>query len=252
MPRASSRSSSSACASSSRAPAMIAAVRSGSVASFDSARRSETESATRRCWAPSWRSRSRRRRASSPAATRRARDARSSSSRRRRSVTSAPVTSTMRSPRTSVTRCAVQATIRSVPSCTRHTDSSSAGDAPSAASAIAARAASAVHRRTPTRRGCARSAPPDAPNVSPKARSSRPGADAFAVDGDEIAGDRVGDRVDERAAAVRPAGSFALRAVTSTPDTSTSPSVRPVTSATGAALHSKVTRSPSARSQSDS
>ena len=62
-PRASSRSSSSACASSSLAPTRISDARSGSVGSFDSASRSERERAARRCCAPSWRFRSRRRRA---------------------------------------------------------------------------------------------------------------------------------------------------------------------------------------------
>ena len=91
MPRASSRSSSSASESSLAAPARASRrLRPGRSSSFDRARRSARESETRRCCAPSWRLRSSRRRASSPAATRRVREARSSSSWRLRSVTSSP------------------------------------------------------------------------------------------------------------------------------------------------------------------
>ena len=68
--------------------------RRGRVFVRDSARRSETESATSRCWAPSWRFRSSTRRASSAASMMRVREARISSSCLRRSVTSFPERST--------------------------------------------------------------------------------------------------------------------------------------------------------------
>ena len=60
MPRASSRSSASACSSSSAAPASSWSAPSGSSRNRAWASRSASESETRRCWAPSWRLRSRR------------------------------------------------------------------------------------------------------------------------------------------------------------------------------------------------
>ena len=77
IPRASSRSSSSACVSSSRAPARSAAAPSGLGRELRLRRaRSATDSATSRCCAPSCRLRSSPRRASSSARTSRAREAR--------------------------------------------------------------------------------------------------------------------------------------------------------------------------------
>ena len=82
MPRASSRSSSSARVSSSWAAPTISAAFSGALAIWFWAIRSCSESATSRCWAPSCRLRSRRRRSWMPASTIRARERRSAASRR--------------------------------------------------------------------------------------------------------------------------------------------------------------------------
>ena len=98
MPRASSRSSSSASASSFAAPASISAAPRGSVSSLDCTSRSASESVTSRCCAPSWRFRSRRRRSAASASTMRERDRRSSSCWRFSSVTSTPWMSLRSSP----------------------------------------------------------------------------------------------------------------------------------------------------------
>ena len=82
MPCASSRSSAIASRNSASASSRRAAIaESTRVSSCERASRSESESPTSRCWAPSWRSRSSCFRSASPASTMRARDARSSSSR---------------------------------------------------------------------------------------------------------------------------------------------------------------------------
>ena len=82
MPRASSRSSSSARVSSSWAAPTIAAAFSGALAIWFWAIRSVRLSATSRCWAPSCRLRSSRRRSARPASTIRLRERRSAASRR--------------------------------------------------------------------------------------------------------------------------------------------------------------------------
>ena len=82
MPRASSRSSSSARVSSSWAAPTISAAFSGDFAIWFWAIRSVRLSATSRCWAPSCRLRSSRRRSLRPASTIRARERRSAASRR--------------------------------------------------------------------------------------------------------------------------------------------------------------------------
>ena len=71
---ASSRSSVTACCSSPTAASSTVSVSASRVPSRICAARSSSASATRRCWAPSWRSRSMRLRCSSPAATIRTRD----------------------------------------------------------------------------------------------------------------------------------------------------------------------------------
>ena len=116
MPRASSRSSSSAWLSSSAAPVRIVSAPSGSSRSRALASRRATERATSRCCAPSWRSRSSRRRAASPAATMRAREARSSSSWRLRCVTSSPPKRSRTRPWSSRTGRAIHSTVRRRPS----------------------------------------------------------------------------------------------------------------------------------------
>src|SRR3954451_4447758 len=86
MPRASSRSSSRARRSSSRARSRMAPAASGSLVSFARATCTCSDRATRRCWAPSCRSRSRRRRSARPVSMSRARDSLRSSSRARSSA----------------------------------------------------------------------------------------------------------------------------------------------------------------------
>ena len=76
MPWASDRSSAMASCTSPRTSSIIASAPSGSSPTASPARRSLTASATRCCWAPSWRLRSSLRRSASPAATMRAREAR--------------------------------------------------------------------------------------------------------------------------------------------------------------------------------
>src|SRR3954447_15005000 len=84
MPRASSRRSASATASFSARPSTSGSASVPRTRVFS--RRRSSASATSCCWAPSWRSRSRRRRAASPASTMRTRETRSSSTRARRSA----------------------------------------------------------------------------------------------------------------------------------------------------------------------
>ena len=121
---------------------MIAAASAGSVVVRDSASLSETESATSRCWAPSWRLRSSTRRASSAASMMRVRDARISSSCRLRSVTSMPESSTSDASRpvTSSIGVAVHAITMWSPLALRQRVSRSTLGTPFAAEAIAIRA----------------------------------------------------------------------------------------------------------------
>ena len=96
MPRASSRSSSSAARSSASASARSSAAPFASGPSFARASCSASPSESSRCCAPSWRSRSSRRRSSSPALTMRAREARSSASCARSSACSRSFSSASR------------------------------------------------------------------------------------------------------------------------------------------------------------
>ena len=76
MPRASSRSSSSASRELARAPGELRAARGGIALELRLDQAQASASETRRCCAPSWRLRSRRRRSASPASTMRARERR--------------------------------------------------------------------------------------------------------------------------------------------------------------------------------
>ena len=129
----------------------ISAAWSTSEVNLDSASLRESESAARRCWAPSWRLRSRRRRAASVAATIRVREARTSSSWRFRSVMSAPESRTRAEPDWSRIGVAVQATMRSRPSRVSQRHSRSACGTPFAAPAMAMRAANSSSSPTKSR-----------------------------------------------------------------------------------------------------
>ena len=228
--------------------------RSGSVATRDSARRRETDSATRRCCAPSWRLRSSTRRASSAASMMRAREARISSSWRLRSVTSMPESSTSDAwrPVTSATGVAVHAITTARPSahCQRRLAL--------AASRRRSRPTRSPSARSTRRRGrsdrarCgARASLSGQPSALRKASltAARRLVDAavddhrLAVDDDDEARDRLHQRLRDVALALElQLALLALGDVDAAGDDAARPS--PDASVTGALRHSITRRSP--------